>query len=195
MGSSVFWHDEGEALKKRAFFLDRDGVLNHSIAHRGRQRPPNKPDELRFIDGVGPAIRRLNRLGFYVFVVTNQGGVGLGYMSLSDLDQIHAKLVDHVQRSGGVIHQIKVCTHKPKADCECRKPKPGMLLELAAEYDLDLSESYMVGDRSIDIEAGKRAGTKTIFIGSEVEAPPDVDLVSPSLAQAVEVLFGFEKQS
>jgi D-glycero-D-manno-heptose 1,7-bisphosphate phosphatase len=145
------------------------------------------------IDGVGQAIRCLNQQGYFVFVVTNQGGVGLGLMSQADLDRIHEKLVSHVRRCGGVIHQIKVCTHKPKAGCACRKPKPGMLLELAEEYDLDLGESYMVGDRSIDIEAGKNAGTKTIFIGSSAEAPPDVDLVSQSLAKAVELLFGLEE--
>lgn len=189
MWSRVFWQIEGEDLKKRAFFLDRDGVVNHSISHRGRQRPPNRPEELRLIDGVGDAIKRLNQLGYYVFVVTNQGGVGLGFMSESDLDQIHEELVGQVRCQGGVIDQIKACTHRPKAGCDCRKPKPGMLLELAAEYDLDLSESYMVGDRSMDIEAGKRAGTKTIFIGPPAEAPPDVDLASLSLVQAVEILF------
>lgn len=182
-------------MKKRAFFLDRDGVLNHSISHRGKERPPNNPEELRMIDGAGQAVRRLNQLGYYVFVVTNQGGVGLGFMSQADLDRIHAKLIDQVRSCGGVIDQIKVCTHKPKAGCTCRKPKPGMLLELAEEYSLDLSESYMVGDRSIDIEAGKQAGTKTVFIGSASDAPPDVDLVSSSLAEAVEQLFGPEKQS
>lgn len=172
-------------MKNRAFFLDRDGVLNKAY-----KRPPNKLEELEVISGVGAAVKRLNQLGYRVFVVTNQGGVGLGYMSHADLDAIHAKLAAHIAAAGGHIDQFKACTHKPRSGCSCRKPKPGMLLELAEQYNVDLGESFMVGDREMDIEAGKRAGTKTIFIGSADSAPPDADLVSPSLLQAVTDLFG-----
>lgn len=172
-------------MRNRAFFLDRDGVLNKAY-----KRPPNKPEELKMISGVGEAIARLNSLGYRVFVVTNQGGVGLGYMTHADLDAIHDKLAAHVEAAGGQIDEIRACTHKPKAGCSCRKPKPGMLLELAEKYDIDLTESYMVGDRVMDIEAGKRAGTKTIFVGKTEAAPPEADMVSPSLIEAVVELFG-----
>jgi len=171
--------------EKYAFFLDRDGVLNYS-----GKRPPNCPDELRLIAGVGWAIKRLNELGFYVFVVTNQGGVGLGYMSAADLEAIHSKLKAEIAQAGGYIDDIMACTHAPHSGCKCRKPQPGMILALAKKHGIDLNGSYTVGDRWMDIAAGKNAGTKTIFIGEPSQVPDKVDLVSSSLAAAVATLFG-----
>jgi D-glycero-D-manno-heptose 1,7-bisphosphate phosphatase len=166
-------------MGSKAFFLDRDGVINegHSL---------NRPDELRLIKGVPDAIRQLNKLEYEVFVVTNQGGVGLGHMKKEQLDTIHQKMIEIIRNDGGVIRDIRACIHKPKEGCDCRKPKPGMISELAIEME----HSFMVGDRDVDIEAGKSAGLKTIFIGDRLKAPfvPKPDFVYPDLLAAVESL-------
>lgn len=165
----------------KALFLDRDGVLNIFD-----QIPPNKPEQLELFPGVGKAIAQLNQAGFYVFVVTNQGGVGLGYMTEADLEDVHQKLRDEVKQDGGYFDEIRACTHKPRSGCSCRKPKPGMILELARKYKINLKNSYMVGDREMDIEAGKAAGTKTVFIGRKVAAPDGVDYISSDLLSVVD---------
>lgn len=169
--------------QNKAFFLDRDGVINkgHSL---------NKPIDLKIIDGVPEAIRLLTDHGYEVFVVTNQGGVGLGYMTEKALQAIHDKMLEVIQSKGGKIRDIRACIHKPKEGCECRKPKPGMIEELARLYDVDLVNSYMVGDRDVDIQAGNQAGVHTIFIGDEsnVSFMPMPEYVHLSLISAVEEL-------
>lgn len=166
--------------RKKAVFLDRDGVLNQTYGNR----PPNNAAELILLPGVPEAVRNLNQAGFLTFVVTNQGGVGLGYMTKADLDGIHAKLAQEIAKEGGKLTAIRACMHKPRTNCSCRKPKPGMILDLAAQYNIDLSQSYLVGDRDVDIEAGLAAGTTTILVGSEQsEIKPNyksADLLSAS---------------
>lgn len=174
-------------MKKTAFFLDRDGVLNESEKH-----PPNTPEELKLIPGVAESVCKLNNRGYLVFVVTNQGGVGLGYMTVDQLNLIHKKLVAIVQAAGGYFDEIVACTHKPNANCRCRKPKPGMIIDLAQRHNIDLATSYLVGDRDVDMLAGKAAGTKTVFIGEKVDAPDSADLVYVSLAQAVSEILAAE---
>lgn len=163
--------------KRRAVFLDRDGVLNQSIG----SRPPNNKEELTLIPGVPKAIAMLNEAGFLVFVVTNQGGVGLGYMTPHDLEGIHKKLAEEVGKQGGSFTEIMACTHRPRAGCSCRKPKPGMLLTLANKYHVDLKRSFMVGDRDMDIEAGKAANTTTILIESNEKTKQVADYTCPNL--------------
>jgi len=170
--------------KKKAFFLDRDGVLNKSIG----SRPPNDASELELLPGVPQAIAALNEAGFLVFVVTNQGGVGLGYMTPKELDEIHQRLADEVAKAGGHFTEIMACTHKPRAGCACRKPKPGMLLTLAEKYDVDLRRSFMVGDRDMDIAAGQAAGTTTILIASDEKTELVPDYTYPSLLAATHLL-------
>lgn len=170
-------------MKQRAVFLDRDGVLNKSLG----RRPPNTPDELEMIPGSAQAVKRLNDAGFKVFVVTNQGGVGLGYMTKGELDAIHHRLREEVAREGGVIHDIAACTHKPWARCKCRKPKPGMLIELARKHGIDLKRSFMIGDREMDIEAGRSAGTTTILVGT-AEEETAADYTAPDLLAAASLI-------
>lgn len=170
--------------KQKAVFLDRDGVLNKSYGFR----PPNSPEELILLPGVPEVIRRLNEAGFLVFVVTNQGGVGLGYMSLEKLEAIHAKLVQEVAQGGGQFTEIAACTHKPKEGCPCRKPKPGLILDLAEKYNVDLAASFMVGDRDVDIQAGKAAGTRTILIKSREKTKEEPDYTCRSLLDASELI-------
>lgn len=170
--------------KKKAVFLDRDGVLNQSIG----SRPPNNATELKLFPGVPQAVALLNEAGFLVFVVTNQGGVGLGYMTPQELDAIHRKLADEVAQAGGHFTEIMTCIHKPRAGCACRKPKPGMLLTLAEKYNVDLAQSFMVGDRDMDIEAGKAAGTTTILIESKEKTKQVADYTCPDLLAASRLL-------
>lgn len=152
-------------LVKTAIFLDRDGVINEVLSERVKF--VNRPEDFYLLPGVGEAIHLLNQSQYPVFVVTNQGGVGLGYMKEQALLDIHEHMQSELAAYKAEITDISYCPHKPNAGCHCRKPNAGMLESLAKEYDIALSKSYMVGDRMPDIEAGKKAGTKTVLIGEE----------------------------
>lgn len=162
----------------KAFFLDRDGVINES-------HWVNNPEEFVLIEGAAEAIKLLNDYGYEVFVVTNQGGVGLGYMSEEALDTVHRFMIEQIKNTGGKIKEVKACIHKPHEGCYCRKPKPGMILDLIKSYQIDGAQSYMVGDRDVDIQAGKKAGVRTVFIGHHVPRHVQPDYVFPSLYEAV----------
>ncbi|EIJ79890.1 histidinol-phosphatase [Bacillus methanolicus PB1] len=172
---------------KKAIFLDRDGVLNEVLSDRVKF--VNRPEQLYLLERAAEAVAEFTRAGFEVFVVTNQGGVGLGFLKEKDLDRIHERLHGLIVEKGGEIKEIAYCPHKPKAGCECRKPNPGMILKLAEKYNIDLSKSIMVGDHERDIEAGKKAGCKTVFIGS---GSTSADLQAESLYEAVEPIFKLE---
>lgn len=167
-------------MMKQAVFLDRDGVLNEVLS--ARVKFVNRPEDLYLLEGAAEAVAELSVAGFDIFVVTNQGGVGLGFLKEKDLNKIHVQLLNLVKGHGGEIKEVAYCPHKPKAGCECRKPNAGMLFDLAARHDLDLARSVMVGDHERDIEAGKKAGCKTVFIGSEETS---ADRSAPSLQSAV----------
>ena len=165
--------------KSKAVFLDRDGVINKSYGFR----PPNNAEELVIFRGVPEAIRRLNEAGYLVFVVTNQGGVGLGYMTQEELDAIHAKLAREVAKGGGRFTEIAACTHKPKEGCPCRKPKPGLILDLAKRYNGSGKKLY--GWRSgYGHPGGQSAGTRTILIKSKEKTTEQADYSCPSLLDA-----------
>jgi D-glycero-D-manno-heptose 1,7-bisphosphate phosphatase len=150
---------------QKAVFLDRDGVINEVLSKRVKF--VNKPEQLYLLEGAAEGIKLLNDSGFLVFVVTNQGGVGLGFMKEEMLITIHEKMKKDIAKAGGKIDDISYCPHKPHAGCACRKPEPEMLHQLAKKHQVDLKESYMIGDRDVDIFAGKKAGTKTILIGDQ----------------------------
>lgn len=150
---------------KKAVFLDRDGTINVEKDYLVR------PEEFEFIPGVPAAIARLKSAGFLVIVVTNQSGVARGYF---DIDAVH-RLHEHLQRQlaevGTAIDGFYLCPHHPehgvgelKIDCDCRKGSPGMLLQAAVDYGIDLEHSYMIGDKLADVEAGKRAGCQPILV-------------------------------
>lgn len=150
---------------KKAVFLDRDGVINEVLSERVKF--VNQPSQLFLLEGVGKAVKLLYDKGFTIFVVTNQGGVGLGYMKEEMLQRIHNKMIKEIEEEGGRIKEVAYCAHAPYAGCSCRKPEPEMITSLAVKYGISLENSYMIGDRDVDILAGKGAGTKTILIGSE----------------------------
>ncbi|MEC5423949.1 HAD family hydrolase [Virgibacillus sp. C22-A2] len=163
----------------RAMFLDRDGVINEVLSDRVKF--VNVPENFYLLDGVGEAIKLFNDKGFKVFVVTNQGGIGLGFMMESALHIVHNKMEEDLAAFGARIDDIAYCPHKPHAKCACRKPKPQMIIDLAEKHDIDLAKSYMVGDREPDIEAGKEAGTTTILVGDRKESKVEADKIFPDL--------------
>lgn len=174
----------GKRLKARAVFLDRDGVINDYVRH------VNVPEDLFIFPDVGKELRRLQEAGFRLFIVTNQGGIGLGFMTEKALHAIHQKLKRELAKEGVTIDGIAYCPHHPRAGCTCRKPQPTLITSLAQKYAVSLAHSYMVGDRETDVEAGRRAGTKTILIG---RGPSQADFIVPDLSQAVNMILEDEK--
>jgi D-glycero-D-manno-heptose 1,7-bisphosphate phosphatase len=166
---------------KRAVFLDRDGVINEVLTNRVKF--VNKPHELYFLPGVPEAIKKLNVFFDFIFVVTNQGGIGLGFMKESQLIKIHDHMIAELKKEGAIIHDVVYCPHKPKSGCDCRKPHSKLIEDLGKKYDINLSQSYMVGDTDTDIIAGKKAGTKGVFLG---ESDSLADAVFPDLISAVD---------
>lgn len=162
-----------------AVFLDRDGVINEVLSKRVKF--VNTPDDFHLLEGVGAAIRKLNGAGYKVFVVTNQGGVGLGFMSERDLHEVHGKMEDDLEVYGARVDDIAYCPDRPGKHSRCRKPAPGMILDLAEKHDIDLARSFMAGDREPDIQAGKNAGTRTAFIGRDEKRRTGADFHFPDL--------------
>lgn len=164
-------------------FLDRDGVINRAIVRDGKPYPPHHIDDLEVLPGVPEALARLRLAGFYLVVVTNQPDVARGTQRRDVIDAMHASLAAALP-----IDEFRVCDHDDGDDCVCRKPKPGMLETAAREADLHLSDSFMVGDRWRDVEAGRRAGCRTVFIDREyAETRPDrPDVTVGSLPEAVD---------
>jgi histidinol-phosphate phosphatase family protein len=148
--------------KHRAVFLDRDGVVN--------RKPPEgdyikRWSEFEFLPNVKAAIKKLNKEGFLIIVASNQRGIAKGFMTEDDLEEIHLRMKEELKKAGAVIDGIYYCPHDIEEHCGCRKPEPGLLLRAAREHDIDLDGSWMIGDGESDIEAGKRAGCKTILVG------------------------------
>ena len=170
---------------RRAVFLDRDGVLTRSIVREGRPYAPTSLEEFELLPRVIEEVGRLQKAGFWLVVVTNQPDLSAGRLAQNVLDKMHERL-----RSVLPIDDIKVCPHQDGHGCSCRKPRPGMLLEAAREQSIDLSRSFMVGDRWRDVSAGKAAGCKTIFIdyGYEEALVDRPDFVVASLTEASEII-------
>lgn len=158
--------------EQKAIFLDRDGTLNKYIGFL------TKPEQLQLLDGVAEAVKRINESGYLAIVVTNQPVVARGDCSIEELEEIHNQLETELGNKGAYVDDIFFCPHHPdkgfegerpeyKIDCECRKPKPGMLQKAAEKYHIDLKNSYMVGDSIRDVQAGQAAGCHAVFVGEE----------------------------
>lgn len=158
--------------KQKAIFLDRDGTINKYVGFL------RSIDQFELIPGVAEAIKRINASGYLCIVVTNQPVIARGEVTVEELDIIHKKMETELGFAGAYVDGLYYCPHHPhkgyegevpelKIDCDCRKPKPGMLTKAAEEYNVDLEQSYMVGDGENDIKAGKAAGCKTVLINGE----------------------------
>jgi len=171
----------------RAVFLDRDGVLNANIERDGRPVAPWRLEDFRILPGVPEAVRELRRAGFVTVVVTNQHDIANGRTSLATLSAMHDELRRRVE-----IDDIRFCPHVDADGCACRKPKPGMLLDAAAELSIALEQSWLVGDRWRDIGAGHAAGCRSILIGDwDGDAPEGMRPAyqrAESLPAAVEII-------
>lgn len=169
--------------RRRAVFLDRDGVINRAVVRDGKPYPPHHIDDLEILPGVPDALARLRLADYYLVVVTNQPDVARGTQRREVIDAMHASLAAALP-----IDEFRVCDHDDPDECACRKPKPGMLEAAARDANLDLSASVMVGDRWRDVEAGRRAGCRTVFIDRDyAEARPDrPDATVGSLPEAVD---------
>jgi D-glycero-D-manno-heptose 1,7-bisphosphate phosphatase len=171
------------ARRTRAVFLDRDGVINRAIVRDGKPYPPIGVDDLEILPGVVEALQRLHAAGFRLVVVTNQPDIARGTQRREIVEAQHARLAAVLP-----IHEFQVCPHDDPDDCACRKPKPGMLETSARDNALNLSASYMIGDRWRDVEAGRRAGCRTVFIdaGYRERQPDAPDVTAASLPEAVD---------
>lgn len=172
-------------MGRPAVFLDRDGVLVVPEFRDGRSFAPRTMEDFHIYDGAAQNARRLKEAGYALIVVTNQPDVGNGLVERSVVEEMHRELCNAMP-----IDAIEVCYHTNADDCDCRKPKPGMLLRAAARMDIDCSRSVMVGDRWSDVEAGKAAGCKSIFIdlGYRERQPERPDFIVPSFDQATETI-------
>lgn len=176
-----------DSARQKIVILDRDGVINYDSAHYIKS-----PDEWRPLPGSLEAIARLTQAGYRVVVATNQAGVGRGLLDMATLNAIHDKLHRAVAAAGGRIDALFFCPHTAEADCACRKPKPGMLLEIAARYNTDLKDVPAVGDSLRDLEAAAAAGARPILVltgkGEQTRAEgalPKRTEVCADLAEAV----------
>jgi D-glycero-D-manno-heptose 1,7-bisphosphate phosphatase len=174
-------------MSRSAVFLDRDGVLNAAPVRNGRPRPPASLTKLRILPGVAESCHTLVGAGFLLIVVSNQPDIARGTQDEATVQAMNA----HLKRTLNV-DEVLFCPHDDADECLCRKPRPGMILDAARRWNVDLHRSFTVGDRWRDIEAGKAAGTRTIFIDRRYDEPtplgPDltVDELKESVAWIIE---------
>ncbi|MCU4162592.1 D-glycero-alpha-D-manno-heptose-1,7-bisphosphate 7-phosphatase [Carboxylicivirga caseinilyticus] len=145
---------------KKAVFIDRDGVINNDEGHYYIY----KPEDFKINEGIIEGLTLLQEHGFHIIVVTNQGGVAKGEYTEEDVKRVHDHFLDLMTIAGINITAIYYCPHHNKiSDCDCRKPKPGMILKALKEHQIDVEYSFLIGDSPRDIEAGERAGLKQCF--------------------------------
>lgn len=179
---------------KAAAFLDRDGVINENSSDY-----VTSWQEFVFLPQVFEPLKRLARSDLFVVVVTNQSAVNRGFMDRTTLEEIHARMVEEVARRGGRIDAVLYCPHRPDEGCDCRKPRLGLFLRAAKEYNLDLTRSYLVGDALTDVEAGLAVGCKSFLVltgrGQDQLAKPQARQLTgyhvvANLGEAVEWILG-----
>jgi D-glycero-D-manno-heptose 1,7-bisphosphate phosphatase len=170
---------------KPAVFLDRDGVIVVPHFRNRRSYAPRRLEDFRLYPEAAASLHRLKGAGFLLAVVTNQPDVGNGVTRRSDVDAMHEIMTRELP-----IEAVRACFHGQAELCDCRKPKPGLILAIAGELGIDLGRSFMVGDRKSDVEAGRAAGCTTIFIdlGYDEPAPDTPDFVVHSIAEAAEIV-------
>jgi D-glycero-D-manno-heptose 1,7-bisphosphate phosphatase len=194
---------------KRAIFIDRDGTLNRMVydSTHGLLDSPRRPEQVELMHGAVAFLEGVRAQNYAVIMVTNQPGISKGTLSFADLDSVHAQLAALLAPEGW--DDLRFCPHHPEfgSVCECRKPKPGMILEAAAAHGIDLGQSWMVGDGLVDVQAGRAAGCKTVLVTklkvSVLEAffeldGAEPDFVAKDLPEALQAIsghFSFKKVS
>jgi len=173
-----------------AVFLDRDGVLVVPEFRDGRSFAPRNLANYAFYPDAAAAVAALKSAGFLTVVVTNQPDIGAGLIAAETVEEMHRRL-----KAAMPLDAIRVCPHTREDKCDCRKPAPGLLISAAEELGIDLARSYMVGDRASDVEAGKAAGCRTLFIDLGYTAEPrprEADWTIGSIGAAAELIQEFE---
>jgi D-glycero-D-manno-heptose 1,7-bisphosphate phosphatase len=185
----------------RAVFIDRDGTISEEVGYI------NHPSRFRVFPYSALAVKLLNENGWLAIVVTNQAGVARGYFSEEMIDTIHDQLKRELENEGAHLDAIYYCAHHPSVgeppyrfDCDCRKPKPGLILRAAKDFDIDLEQSWMVGDRYSDIDLARNAGVNSAFVLSgygrgewehqRAEWKHEPDLISENLFEATQTIVG-----
>jgi D-glycero-D-manno-heptose 1,7-bisphosphate phosphatase len=193
----------------KAIFLDRDGVINELIYYQeqGIIDSPFTVEQFNLLPGVAEAIKRFHEMGYKVIIVSNQPGIAKGHLSQETFNKISQKMKEEMAREGAFLDAEYYCFHHPeakveelKANCECRKPKPGLLLQAAKDMDINLAQSWMIGDGLADVKAGKGAGCRTILLGrmkcelcrlmDEEDARPDI--IVPDLLGAAQRIMSWK---
>jgi histidinol-phosphate phosphatase family protein len=151
----------------RAVFCDRDGTLIEDPGY------PKDPDDVRLVDGAVEALAALRGAGFALVVVSNQSGIGRGIVSPEEAASVHERFVAELAAHGVELDDARYCPHAPDERCPCRKPSPGLLRDSARELGVDLGSSFMVGDKPSDVEAGRRAGCRTVLLGPAAAGEAD----------------------
>jgi len=175
-----------ETKINRAIFIDRDGTIAKDVPYCSR------PEDFELLPRVAEGIKSVNEHGFKVVVITNQSGIARGYFTEETLAKIHDKMRRELAKQGAHIDAIYYCPHHPDGNCECRKPKPKMLLQATSDLNVDLGQSYVIGDNDMDIEMGKNVGCKTVLIGDKTKQremnkqTPCPDYTASSVSAAVQ---------
>lgn len=162
---------------RRAVFVDRDGTISHYLEYCRR------PEDFQLLPRVGWAIRTLNRAGLLVVVITNQSAIARGFLTEQTLESIHQKLHQELKRVGAWVDAIYVCPHQPQDGCVCRKPRTGMLQQAAQDLGVSLGDSYVIGDRQLDVRLGHAVGSTTILVRTG-HRPEPMDGVLPDYEAA-----------
>jgi D-glycero-D-manno-heptose 1,7-bisphosphate phosphatase len=170
---------------KKAIFLDRDGVINKLVFREGKAQAPYLLEEFELYEGVIEALKIIKAHGYLAIIVTNQPDVARGWVAKESVEMINNKILELLP-----IDDIKICFHTNDHNCQCRKPMPGMLIEAAKDWGIDLLNSFMIGDRFGDVAAGKAAGCKTILIGAgdEQGVHPNPDFRASLLIEATKFI-------
>jgi len=150
-------------MENKAVFIDRDGTINVNVGYI------DHPDDFQMYPGVIEGIKLLKKNGYKIIVVTNQSGIGRGYFEKKNLDDIHHKMKNELFENGTSVDAIYFCPHHPKDNCNCRKPRTGLLEKAVKDLDINIEESFIIGDRMLDMEAGDKIGCKTVLIPEDEE--------------------------
>lgn len=169
--------------KKRIIFLDRDGVINKDHGY------VSKIEEFEFIDGVFDACKYFNSLGYEIIVVTNQSGIGRGYYTQNDFEKLTTYMLQKFEENGVKVLKVYFCPHSPEVDCSCRKPNTGMIEEACKDFEIDLNQSWLIGDKISDIETAINANIKNhILITKEKDKTSKASSIANSLLDTINII-------
>jgi len=168
--------------RRKAVFLDRDGTVMVDTGYC------HEPDKVRLIEGAAEGLRLLSDRGFFLVIITNQSGVGRGYFGEKDVVAVSSRLHEELRAKGADFDALFYCPHHPLDQCDCRKPRPGLILRAASVYDLDLHSSFTIGDQESDLEAGRSAETRTVLVSEQLRPSALADFNARDLIEAAKFI-------